>query len=100
MNVNDDCIFGYYYFVFCLKSVLKFWMDKGLTGFRFDALKHLYETASFQDEPYKVGKEGSSRFQDMEHIYTLDQPEVIDTIYEWREILDNYTRNNKLSISK
>jgi len=75
-------------------------MDKGVTGFRFDALKHLYESVSFFDEPYKEGKKGSDKFQDIDHIYTLDQPEVINTIYEWREFLDNYTRENKLAISK
>jgi len=75
-------------------------MDRGITGFRFDAMRHLYESALFLDEPYKEGKEGSNTFGNMNHIYTIDQPEIIDTVYEWRDYLDNYTRNNKLAVSK
>lgn len=82
------------------KDILEFWMDKGISGFRFDALKHLYESEFFFDEPYVKGKKGSDKYQDMNHIYTLDQPEVIDIIYKWREFLDNYTQKNKLAISK
>lgn len=36
---------------------MKFWLAKGVVGFRFDALKHLFESDKFLDEPYFPGKE-------------------------------------------
>lgn len=30
------------------KSILKFWLDKGVSGFRFDAAMHLYNSAKFE----------------------------------------------------
>lgn len=70
-------------------------MDKGVSGFRFDALKHLFESVTFADEPNIKGKEGSLLYKDINHIYILDQPEVFDIIYEWREFFDNYTKTKK-----
>lgn len=34
-----------------LKKVLRFWLDKGVDGFRFDAVQFLLEDEKFQDEP-------------------------------------------------
>lgn len=70
-------------------------MDRGISGFRLDALKHLFESTTFADEPNIVGKEGSLLYKDFDHIYILDQPEVFDIIYDWREFIDNYTKTKK-----
>lgn len=67
-------------------------MDKGVAGFRFSAVGKLYENIDFLDEPYREGKEGSAVYFDMIHKYTSDQPEVIDTILEWRQYIDNYSK--------
>lgn len=74
-------------------------MDKGIIGFRCDALRHLYENDLLLDEPYLPGKEGSTNHDDMNHTYTLDQPEVIDIIVEWRNYLEDYKISNNLSVS-
>lgn len=66
-------------------------MDRGVSGFRFDALKFLYENDTFADEPYVDGKENSLKYQDFYHIYILDQPENYDIIIEWRHFLDKYS---------
>ncbi|VVC30064.1 Glycoside hydrolase superfamily,Glycosyl hydrolase, family 13, catalytic domain [Cinara cedri] len=83
-----------------LLDILKFWLDRGVDGFRCDAMKHLYEYESLIDEPYLPGKEGSLIYSDMIHNYTTNLQEVIDTVIEWREFLDNYTKSNNLSVSK
>lgn len=82
-------------YCFDYKDILEYWMDKGVSGFRFDALKHLFESDKFLDEPYLIGKEGSLQYNDIDHIYTLDQPENIEIIYAWREFMDNYTKTKK-----
>lgn len=75
-----------------VEDVLSFWLDKGIDGWRIDALKHLIEVSDFRDEPYKPGKEGSTLYDDMYHIYTTDQPELYDQLVEWRELIDSYDK--------
>lgn len=82
---------------FDYKDILEYWMDKGVTGFRFDALRHLFESDKFLDEPYLEGKEGSLIYDDIDHKYILNQPEDIEMVYEWREFMDNYTKTKKPS---
>jgi len=83
-----------------LKDVMGFWMDKGVSGFRFDALKYLYENISLPDEPFLPGKSNASEFIELDHIYTQDQPEIIDSVIEWKAFMDNYTKSNNKSISR
>lgn len=71
-------------------------MSRGVVGFRFDALKHLFESDLFLDEPYLPGKENSTRYYDTDHIYTTDQPEVFEIIYQWRKFMDDFSKKNNV----
>jgi len=71
---------------------MEFWMDKGVAGFRFSAVGRLYEDKDFRDEPHSVGRENWPIYYSLEHKYTLDQPEVIDTVIEWRQFMDDYSK--------
>jgi len=68
-----------------------------VSGFRIDAVPRLYENQTYVDEPYFKGKEGSKNYRDINHIYTRDQPEVIDTLIEWRQFIDLYTKTQNYS---
>jgi len=83
-----------------LKDVMKFWLDKGVNGFRFDALKYLYENNSLPDEPLLPEGTNASDYMDIDHIYTINQPEIIDTVKEWRGFMDNYSKTKNSSISR
>ncbi|MBV9441750.1 MAG: glucohydrolase, partial [Acidobacteriaceae bacterium] len=39
-------------------DVLRFWMDKGVAGFRLDAITSLFEDIALKDEPYLTGPQG------------------------------------------
>ncbi|XP_060865657.1 maltase A3-like [Metopolophium dirhodum] len=80
-------------------DVIEFWMDKGVTGFRFDALKFLYENVSLLDEPFKPGMSNASEYVELNHIYTSNQPEIIDSVLEWRAFMDDYIQRKNKSIS-
>jgi len=84
-----------------LLDIIAFWMDRGVVGFRFDALRHLYENENFLDEPCLTNDDKCTpeNYNSWNHTYTIDQPENIEIIQEWREFIDNYTRSNNLPIS-
>lgn len=79
---------------------MEFWMDKGVTGFRFDALKYLYENVSLPDEPFLPGMSNSTEYIELDHIYTTDQPEIIGTVIEWKAFMDNHTKSKNNSVSR
>lgn len=67
-------------------DVLKFWLDRGVDGFRIDAVPHMFE---------KVNDDGSYPDEDpTNHYYTQDQYETVELLYEWREFLEAYRKKN------
>ncbi|XP_039501929.1 maltase A2 [Drosophila santomea] len=79
-------------------DVLKFWLDRGVDGFRIDAVPHIYEhrnaDGSYPDEPVSGWGSDPNAYDYHDHIYTKDQPATVDLMYEWREFLDNYRAQN------
>lgn len=71
---------------------MEFWLDKGVAGFRFNAVGKLYENKDFLDEPPSVGRENWPVYHSLDHKYTHDDPEVIGTVLEWRKFVDNYSK--------
>jgi len=80
-----------------MKNILNYWIGLGIDGIRIDALRHVYESKTLEDEPI-LDKSRAVNFDNLNHIYTMDQDEVYDLIKEWRFLLDefkqtdNYTR--------
>lgn len=77
------------------QNVLRFWLDRGVAGFRIDAVQHLFEIAADQngriaDEPISGNTNDTDDYGYLNHIYTVDQPETIDMLYQWREVMDQY----------
>ena len=68
---------------------LRFWLDRGVAGFRLDAVPQIFESTDFQDEPL-TGEE--TRFGDKAttHVYTSFLPEVHDTMRRMRQVVDSY----------
>ncbi|XP_029346943.1 maltase 2-like isoform X2 [Acyrthosiphon pisum] len=82
-----------------LLDVMEFWMFKGVSGFRFDAVNFLYENVSLLDEPFLPGKSNSTEYKDLDHIYTKTQPENVIIVLEWRAFMESYTKSKNQSIS-
>uniref|UniRef100_A0A336M3M6 alpha-glucosidase n=1 Tax=Culicoides sonorensis TaxID=179676 RepID=A0A336M3M6_CULSO len=83
-----------------MTNVLKFYLDKGIDGFRLDAINHMYEDIQFRNEPLSNWTNDPNSYDYLLHIYTKDQNDTYDVVYEWREFLDNYTRTNNLTDDK
>ncbi|XP_023166352.2 maltase A1 [Drosophila hydei] len=80
-----------------MKNVIKFWLAKGVSGFRIDAIPYLFEIEldrynEYPDEP--LSNDSSCPDPDdhcyTQHIYTQDQPETFDMVYQWRELVDEF----------
>ncbi|XP_049306797.1 maltase A2 isoform X4 [Bactrocera dorsalis] len=76
-------------------EVMKFWLDRGVDGFRMDATNFLvekrFENGTYPDDPVGTGPGGGPMGG---FSYTKDQWESTEIIYEWREFLDEYQRLN------
>ena len=70
-------------------DVLRFWMDKGVSGFRIDAVSRLFEDPNLHDDP---NLPGLNAFGDpnIVHKYTDNLPEVHDMLRAMRATVDKY----------
>jgi alpha-glucosidase len=72
-------------------GVLRFWLDRGVDGFRMDVLWHLIKDDQFRDNPPNPGYEpGDSEHRKLLELYTTDRPEVHEVISEMRELFEQY----------
>ncbi|KAF0749361.1 maltase 2-like [Aphis craccivora] len=76
-----------------MKNILNFWIQLGIDGIRVDALKHVYESESLDDEPI-LDEHMALNYFNLDHIYTIDQDEIYDLIKEWRLLLDDFKQND------
>ncbi|CAG9832202.1 unnamed protein product [Diabrotica balteata] len=82
-----------------MKDVLSFWLDThNVDGVRMDAIASLVEDAAFLDEP-KSNIPGVPDFQYdyLTHIYTENQPETYEVVYEWRSHLESISKKKESS---
>jgi alpha-glucosidase len=74
-----------------LLQVLRFWLDRGVDGFRVDAIHHLFEDWGLRDNPLNPAwREGMSPARRLTRTYTMDQPEVHGAIAAMRQVIDLY----------
>ncbi|XP_030031300.1 maltase A1 [Manduca sexta] len=87
-----------------MKNVIRFWLGKGVAGFRVDAISHLFEVdkelygGRFPDEPLSGGLNGDpDNYDYLNHIYTKDQDETFDMVYQWRDVFDEFAAEDGLT---
>jgi alpha-glucosidase len=68
-------------------DVFRFWLERGVDGFRLDVFNAYFKHAGLPDNPPKFGLRGFDR---QRHIYDIDQPEMIPFLNEMRGLLDSY----------
>ncbi|MEA2867955.1 MAG: alpha-glucosidase [Bradyrhizobium sp.] len=72
-------------------DVMRFWLRKGVDGFRVDVLWHLIKDAEFRDNPPNPNYvEGRPPHEKILTRYSTDQPEVHDVIAEMRRVTDEF----------
>lgn len=72
-------------------DVLAFWFDRGVDGFRVDAIHHLLEDPEFRDNPEAPGwRPGMPPHERWLQIRTIDQPDIHAAIRRMRQVADRY----------
>ncbi|MBI3286934.1 MAG: alpha-amylase, partial [Chloroflexi bacterium] len=72
-------------------EVMRFWLERGVDGFRLDALGMLIEDAQFREEPINpLWKPGTFQRGRLIHLYTDDQPETHAIVQAMRRVADAY----------
>jgi alpha-glucosidase len=74
--------------VAAMQEVVRFWLRRGVGGFRVDAVNVLVKDAEFRDDPPATGTfplplVGESA--ELEHVYSADRPEVVVALAAIRE---------------
>jgi len=77
-----------------MMDVLRFWLDRGVDGFRMDVIGLLIKDAELRDNPPDPNAPPdlppNDLFNRQLHIYNWDQDEVHEVIREIRRVLDEY----------
>ncbi|XP_063702912.1 maltase A1-like [Culicoides brevitarsis] len=89
-----------------MKDVLRFWLDKGVDGFRVDAVQHLFEIdvgpdGNYPDEALSGNcQDDPDSYCYTNHLYNQNQPETYDMVQQWRELLDSYTDSPRIMLTE
>ena len=72
-------------------DVLRFWLDRGVDGFRVDVMHHIVKDQEFRDNPYNPQfAPGMSPYRELLPIYSSDRPEVHETVEQMRAVIEEY----------
>lgn len=80
-------------------DVMRFWLDKGVDGFRVDVIWHMIKDDQLRDNPINPDYQPfMPTYDQLLPVYSTDQPEVHDIIRKMRKILDSY--NERMMIGE
>jgi len=70
-------------------AAMRFWLERGVAGFRLDAVTELFEDAKLRDAP-PLGGTNAQGDPNLSDIYTKNLPEVHDVMRRLRAMMDTY----------
>jgi alpha-glucosidase len=70
-----------------LHGVLRFWLDRGVDGFRIDVVQRMLKDPELRDNPEL---EGLTRYGGQRHLHDENHPDVHTALREIRSLLDGY----------
>lgn len=76
----------------------RFWLDKGVDGFRLDVINYIYHDKELRDNPpkdpekdgYATQLEKDDPYSDQWHIYDKSRPEALEFVETFRSMMDEY----------
>ena len=73
-------------------DAMRFWLDRGVDGFRVDVMWHLVKDDRFRDNPPNPDYDPASMspYRELIPTYSADRPEVHEVVAQMREVVDEY----------
>lgn len=68
----------------------RFWLDRGVDGFRLDALNFLMHDPELRDNPTIAKPKSSAPFDCQDHIYNKSHPAILGFLEKLRAVIDEY----------
>ena len=75
-----------------MEDVIRYWLDRGVDGFRVDVVHKMIKDSALRDNPRPATDEEHPirHYGGQKHVYDEDQPELHDIIRSWRRLLNSY----------
>jgi len=75
-----------------LLDVARFWLDRGVDGFRLDAINFAMHDPALTDNPVAVdaGQPRTRSFDFQQHIHNQSHPDILNFLERLRALLDSY----------
>lgn len=72
-------------------DIMRFWLDKGVDGFRVDVIWHMIKDQQLRDNPPNPDYQPHMpTYDSLLPVFSTDQPEVHDIILKMRRLTDSY----------
>ena len=71
-------------------EMIRFWLDKGVDGFRLDASSVYSKDKYYRYNPVKFEASDTNKYNNLHHLYNKNLPENHQIIREIRKIIDEY----------
>jgi alpha-glucosidase len=72
-------------------DVMRFWLSRGVGGFRVDVIWHLIKDEQLRDNPVNPHyRDGEPPIQRLLPVYTTDRPEIHEVVAEMRRVIDEF----------
>jgi alpha-glucosidase len=73
-------------------DAMRFWLDKGVDGFRVDVMWHMIKDDQFRDNPPNPDyRPHQATYEQLIPVHSTDQPEVHDVVRMMRDLLDEFS---------
>lgn len=79
-----------------LRECMRFWLDRGVDGFRLDAINFAFHDRQLRDNPpmesapYAEGEPPDNPYMFQDHVYDKSRPEMPTLLKELRSLADEY----------
>lgn len=72
-------------------NVMRFWMRRGVDGFRVDVAYYLFKDPFFRDEPHNPSHaEHHMQYDSLLHIYTIALPETLNMLKQLNSVINEF----------
>jgi glycosidase len=84
-------------------NTVRFWLDRGVDGFRLDIINAIYESESLQNNPFSLNllpSETSERSFFQSRIHTINHPDTFYFVKELRRVVDEYSEPERFLVGE